>query len=109
MGKKDSETDAKDEAEDGTRDGDDDEAEAEGAEEDEDEASKGDVGSRLAGSPGAIIPKVSPAPSQSELVSNGVWTWIKSFSYNRSATLRRILVVPPLRYATRTAIREERG
>jgi hypothetical protein len=48
------------------------EAEEEEGEGDEEEASKVDVGSRLAGSLGAIIPKVSPAPSQSELVSNGV-------------------------------------
>ena len=29
---------------------------------------------------GAVIPKVSPAPSQSELVSNGVWIWMNSLS-----------------------------
>jgi protein involved in temperature-dependent protein secretion len=79
---------------------DDGEAEEE-VEGDEEEASKVEVGSRLAGSPGAIIPKVSPAPSQSELVSNGVWIWINSFSYIRSATLHRIIVVPPLEYSAR--------
>ena len=29
---------------------------------------------------GAVIPKVSPAPSQSELVSSGVWMWMNSLS-----------------------------
>ena len=29
---------------------------------------------------GALIPKVSPAPSQSELVSSGVWMWMNSLS-----------------------------
>ena len=33
---------------------------------------------------GAVIPKVSPAPSQSELVSSGVWIWINSLSYTIS-------------------------
>jgi len=30
---------------------------------------------------GAVIPKVSPAPSQSELVRRGVWIWTNSLSY----------------------------
>ena len=36
---------------------------------------------------GAVIPKVSPAPSQSELVSSGVWIWMNSLSCQSALSL----------------------
>jgi hypothetical protein len=52
---------------------------------DVDESTEGDVpdpdGSVEDRPKGAVIPKVSPAPSQSELVSSGVWMWMNSLSY----------------------------
>jgi len=42
---------------------------------------------------GAVIPKVSPAPSQSELVSSGVWIWINSLSCPLALVF---MLLPPL-------------
>jgi hypothetical protein len=56
---------------------------------DVDESTEGDVpdpdGSVEDRPKGAVIPKVSPAPSQSELVSKGVCIWMNSLSYTVSS------------------------
>lgn len=45
---------------------------------------------------GAVIPKVSPAPSQSELVRSGVWIWMNSLSYQSAPCFLPNLVLSHL-------------